>query len=316
MKYIPSSRANSSPARDQGDKARLIALLNSSGRRVKCSFIMSASITPFKVGNVEAGGGELFLIAGPCVVESQSHALKMAEAISRIASRFGIPYIFKSSFDKANRTSINSHRGPGMEEGLKALGRVRSEIGLPVLTDIHEIGQALAAAEVADVLQIPAFLSRQTDLIIAAARSGRVVNIKKGQFLAPQDMKNAIEKVVSEGNHRVIITERGASFGYNNLVVDFRGFPIMRSFGYPVVYDVTHSLQRPGGLGTASGGDSQFIEYLARAGVACGVDGIFMEVHDNPAQALSDGPNSLPLDRLAPLLEKIKAIHEIVKDEL
>ena len=276
---------------------------------------MSASINSFKVGNVEAGGGDLFLIAGPCVVESESHALKMAEAIGSITSSLGIPYIFKSSYDKANRTSINAHRGPGIEEGLRVLGRVRSELGVPVLTDVHEAAQVRAAAEVADVLQIPAFLSRQTDLICEVARSGRAVNIKKGQFLAPQDMKNAIEKAVSQNNHRVIITERGTSFGYNTLVVDFRAFPIMRSFGYPVVYDVTHSLQRPGGLGTASGGDSQFIEYLARAGVAVGVDGVFMEVHDNPAAALSDGPNSLPLERLAPLLKKIKAIHELAKDE-
>ena len=277
---------------------------------------MSASINPFKVGSIEVGGGNLFLIAGPCLVESESHALKMAEAINSITNRFGIPYIFKSSYDKANRTSINSHRGPGIEEGLKVLSRVRSEIGLPVLTDVHEVGQVRAAAEVADVLQIPAFLSRQTDLIVEVARSGRAVNIKKGQFLAPQDMKHAIEKATSEDNHRVMITERGTSFGYNNLVVDFRGLPIMRGFGYPVVYDVTHSLQRPGGLGTASGGDSEFIEYMARAGVACGVDGVFMEVHDNPAAALSDGPNSLPLERLAPLLEKLKAIHELAHDGL
>jgi len=277
---------------------------------------MSASINPFKVGSIEVGGGNLFLIAGPCLVESESHALKMAEAISSITTRLGIPYIFKSSYDKANRTSINSHRGPGIEEGLRVLSRVRSEIGLPVLTDVHEVGQVRAAAEVADVLQIPAFLSRQTDLIVEVARSGRAVNIKKGQFLAPQDMKHAVEKAASEDNHRVMITERGTSFGYNNLVVDFRGLPIMRGFGYPVVYDVTHSLQRPGGLGTASGGDSEFIEYMARAGVACGVDGVFMEVHDNPAAALSDGPNSLPLERLAPLLEKLKAIHELAHDEL
>jgi 2-dehydro-3-deoxyphosphooctonate aldolase (KDO 8-P synthase) len=274
---------------------------------------MSASINPFKVGSIEVGGGDIFLIAGPCLVESEAHALKMAEAISSITTRLGVPYIFKSSYDKANRTSINSHRGPGMEEGLRVLGRVRTEIGLPVLTDVHEAGQVRAAAEVADVLQIPAFLSRQTDLIAEVARSGRAVNIKKGQFLAPQDMKNAIEKATAQGNHRVMITERGTSFGYNNLVVDFRGLPIMRGFGYPVVYDVTHSLQRPGGLGTASGGDSEFIEYMARAGVACGVDGVFMEVHDNPGAALSDGPNSLPLERLAPLLEKLKAIHEVAK---
>jgi 2-dehydro-3-deoxyphosphooctonate aldolase (KDO 8-P synthase) len=277
---------------------------------------MPSSVTPFKVGDVEVGGGELFLIAGPCVVESEAHALKMAEAISRITRRLGVPYIFKASYDKANRTSATAHRGPGVEEGLRVLGRVRTEFGLSVLTDVHETAQVRAAAEVADVLQIPAFLCRQTDLIVEAARTGRAVNIKKGQFLAPHDMKNAVAKVTSQNNRRVIITERGTSFGYHNLVVDFRGLPVMRGFGYPVVYDITHSLQRPGGLGTATGGDAEFIEYMARAGVACGVDGVFMEVHDNPAAALSDGPNSLPLERLAPLLETLKAIHGLVKDQL
>jgi 2-dehydro-3-deoxyphosphooctonate aldolase (KDO 8-P synthase) len=275
---------------------------------------MPVAVKPFKVGSVQVGGGDLFLIAGPCLVESESHALKMAHAIRSITERLGIPYIFKSSYDKANRTSINAHRGLGIDEALRILGRVRSEAGVALLTDVHEIDQVPAAAEVADVLQIPAFLSRQTDLIVEAARSGRAVNIKKGQFLSPQDMKHAIEKATWQGNERVMITERGTSFGYNNLVVDFRGVPIMRGFGYPVVHDVTHSLQRPGGLGSASGGDSQFIEYLARAGVACGVDGVFMEVHDDPAAALSDGPNSLPLERLEPLLEKLKAIHELVRD--
>jgi 2-dehydro-3-deoxyphosphooctonate aldolase (KDO 8-P synthase) len=277
---------------------------------------MLAAIKPFQVGNVEPGNGELFLIAGPCLVETESHALRMAEAISAIARRAGVPYIFKASYDKANRTSINAHRGLGIAEGLRVLSRVRNEFGVPVLTDVHDVSQVKSAAEVADVLQIPAFLCRQTDLIVEAARSGRAVNIKKGQFLAPNDIKNAIEKATSQRNERVIVTERGTSFGYNNLVVDFRGLPIMRSFGYPVVYDVTHSLQRPGGLGAATGGDSQFIEYMARAGVACGVDGVFMEVHDNPAEALSDGPNSLPLERLAPLLTTLKAIHELVRDEV
>jgi 2-dehydro-3-deoxyphosphooctonate aldolase (KDO 8-P synthase) len=276
---------------------------------------MPVAVKPFKVGNVEVGGGHLFLIAGPCLVESESHALKMANAIKSIAQRVGVPYIFKASYDKANRTSINAHRGLGIEEALRILGRVRNDAGVLVLTDVHEVSQVQAAAEVADVLQIPAFLSRQTDLIVEVARSGRAVNIKKGQFLAPNDMTHAIEKATSQGNERVMLTERGTSFGYNTLVVDFRGLPIMRSFGYPLVYDVTHSLQRPGGLGSASGGDSQFIEYMARAGVACGVDGVFMEVHDNPAAALSDGPNSLPLERLEPLLEKLKAIHELVRDE-
>ena len=277
---------------------------------------MRTVIKSFHIGEVETGGHNLFLIAGPCVVESEAHAMKMAEAISTITRRLQIPYIFKASYDKANRTSAKSFRGLGVEEGLRVLGKVRSEVGLPVLTDVHDVTQVRAAGEVVDVLQIPAFLSRQTDLLIEAANSGHAVNIKKGQFLAPHDMKNAVEKVASQGNERVMITERGASFGYNNLVVDFRGFPIMREFGYPVVYDVTHSIQRPGGLGNASGGDAQFIEYMARAGVACGVDGIFMEVHDNPAAALSDGPNNLPLERLQPLLEKLQAIHELVRDEI
>ena len=277
---------------------------------------MPVVVKPFKIGSVEVGGGELFLIAGPCVVESEAHALKMAHAIRAISGRVGVPYIFKASYDKANRTSINAHRGPGVDDALRILGRVRDDAAVPVLTDVHDVSHVRAAAEIADVLQIPAFLSRQTDLIVEAAKSGRVVNIKKGQFLAPNDMKNAIEKATSQGNDRVLITERGTSFGYNNLVVDFRGLPIMREFGYPVVYDVTHSLQRPGGLGTSTGGDSQFIEYMARAGVACGVDGVFMEVHDNPAAALSDGPNSLPLDRLEALLIKLKAIHELVRVDL
>ena len=277
---------------------------------------MPVAVKPFKAGSVEVGGGELFLIAGPCIVESETHALKMANEIRAITERAGVPYIFKASYDKANRTSIKAHRGPGIDQALRILGRVGSEAGVPVLTDVHEVSQVRAAAEVAEVLQIPAFLSRQTDLILEVARSGRVVNIKKGQFLAPNDMQNAVEKATSQGTERVMITERGTSFGYNNLVVDFRSLPIMRGFGYPVVYDVTHSLQRPGGLGTSTGGDSQFIEYMARAGVACGVDGVFMEVHDNPAAALSDGPNSLPLERLAPLLEKLKAIHELVRGDL
>ncbi|HLG14718.1 MAG TPA: 3-deoxy-8-phosphooctulonate synthase [Blastocatellia bacterium] len=276
---------------------------------------MLAATKPFKIGSVEIGGRDLFLIAGPCLVESESHAIKMAEAIRAITDRLQIPYIYKSSYDKANRTSITGHRGLGIEEGLRILGRVANGAGVPVLTDVHEVAQVRAAAEVAAVLQVPAFLSRQTDLIVEVARSGRAVNIKKGQFLSPHEMKHAIEKAASQGNHRVMVTERGTSFGYNNLVVDFRGLPIMRSFGYPVVYDATHSLQRPGGLGSSSGGDSHFIEYMARAAVACGVDGVFMEVHDDPTAALSDGPNSLPLERLAPLLEKLKSIHELVHGE-
>ena len=259
---------------------------------------MSNPMRKFSVGNVTLGGDDLFLIAGPCVVESEEHAMKMARAIKSITGSLRFPYIFKASYDKANRSSINSFRGHGLSEGLRVLKLIKQETGLPILTDIHEIGQIEAAAEVADILQIPAFLCRQTDLVLAAAQSGRVVNIKKGQFLAPGDMRNVVEKAASTGNEKIMITERGASFGYNNLVVDMRGFPIMREFGFPVIYDVTHSLQLPGGRGDSTGGTPQFIEYLARAGVACGVDGVFMEVHDNPAAALSDGPNSLPLERL------------------
>lgn len=266
----------------------------------------------FNVGNVELGGPDLFIIAGPCVVESEQHAMMMAEEISRRTAEAGLPYIFKASYDKANRSSIKSYRGPGVGEGLRVLRKIREEFGLPVLTDVHEVSQISEAAEVADILQIPAFLCRQTDLVFAAASSGRAVNIKKGQFLAPWDMKNVVEKAAASGNQKILLTERGASFGYNNLVVDMRSLPIMRGFGYPVVFDVTHSLQRPGGLGNATGGDSEFIENLARAGVACGVDGVFMEVHNDPEHALSDGPNSLPLPRLLPLLEKLKAIHALV----
>ena len=275
---------------------------------------MPTPVSSFDIGPVRAGGPELFLIAGPCVVESERHARSMAERIARIAADAGVPYIFKASYDKANRTSLTSFRGPGLEEGLRVLGAIGDDLGLPVLTDVHDLEQAERAAEVVDVLQIPAFLSRQTDLLVAAARTGRTVNVKKGQFLAPWDMKNVVEKLTGAGSSRIILTERGASFGYNALVVDMRGFPIMRRFGWPVVYDVTHSLQRPGGLGGASGGDSEFVEYLARAGVACGVDGVFMEVHDDPANALSDGPNALPLERLADLLASLTAIHRIARE--
>ncbi|HMV98540.1 MAG TPA: 3-deoxy-8-phosphooctulonate synthase [Acidobacteriota bacterium] len=252
-----------------------------------------------------------FLIAGPCVIESQDHALFLAEAIQKETAELGIPYIFKASFDKANRSSIHSFRGPGLDAGLRVLEHIKKQTGLPVITDVHEIDQAQSAAEIVDVLQIPAFLCRQTDLLVAAARTGRTVNVKKGQFLAPSDMKNVVEKIREAGGKELWLTERGASFGYNNLVVDMRSFPIMHEFGCPVVFDVTHSLQRPGGLGNATGGDSQFIEPLARAGVACGVDGLFMEVHDNPSKALSDGPNALPLQRLRPLLRQLYALDQI-----
>jgi 2-dehydro-3-deoxyphosphooctonate aldolase (KDO 8-P synthase) len=270
-------------------------------------------VQPIQLAGLTIGGGApLLLIAGPCVIESEAHATDTAIAVRDIARRAGVQFVFKASYDKANRTSGRSFRGPGLVEGLAILGRVRSAADVPILTDIHEPSHAAAAAEVADVLQIPAFLSRQTDLLAAAAATGRVVNIKKGQFLSPGDMRHAIDKVVSAGNPRVIVTERGFSFGYNNLVVDMRSFPIMREFGAPVVFDVTHSLQLPGGLGHATGGSPEYIEPLARAGVACGVDAVFMEVHDHPEVAPSDGPNMLPLERLGPLLKMLRDIHELV----
>ncbi len=256
-------------------------------------------------------GAPLLLLAGPCVIESDAHALDLAIAIRDIAARAGVQYVFKASYDKANRTSGRSFRGPGLASGLRTLARVRSDAGVPILTDIHEPAQAAPAAEVADVLQIPAFLSRQTDLIVAAARTGRVVNLKKGQFLAPADIRHAIEKVTRAGNTRVLVTERGVTFGYNNLVVDMRAFPIMRSFGYPVVFDVTHSLQLPGGGDGVTAGQAEFIEPLASAGVAAGVDGVFLEVHERPSEAKSDAQNALKLDLLEPLLQKLVRIHEI-----
>jgi 2-dehydro-3-deoxyphosphooctonate aldolase (KDO 8-P synthase) len=257
--------------------------------------------------------GDLFLIAGPCVIESEDHARKMAREISRITSRLALPYIFKASYDKANRSSARSFRGLGIDEGLRILQRVKDEFGVPVITDVHESHQVAAAAEVADVLQIPAFLCRQTDLLQAAAASGRVVNVKKGQFLSPWEVGNIIAKIEAAGGRGIMITERGTSFGYNNLVVDMRSFPIMRRFGHPVVFDVTHSMQLPGALGEATGGQSEYIEYLARAGVACGIDGLFMEVHDNPSKALSDAATQFELDRLEKLLETLLRIHELVR---
>jgi len=266
------------------------------------------------LGTLRLGGANpLFLIAGPCVIESEAHARMMAERVARIASDEGVPYIFKTSYDKANRSSIKAFRGPGLTEGLRILGKIKAELRLPILTDIHDASQAAPAAEVADILQIPAFLARQTDLLLAAAKTGRIINLKKAQFLSPWDMGNAAEKVASSGNRNIILTERGASFGYNNLVVDMRTFPILRKLGYPVVYDVTHSVQVPGGLGHASGGQPEFIEPLARAGVAAGVDGIFLETHDNPAAALSDGPNALPLSQLPELLSRLKELSSLVR---
>src|SRR5580700_8139935 len=266
------------------------------------------------IGSLRLGGGNpLFLIAGPCVIESESHARMIAERVATASADERIPYIFKASYDKANRSSIKAFRGPGLVEGLRILAKIKADFGLPILTDIHEAAQAAPAAEVADILQIPAFLARQTDLLLAAARTGRTVNIKKAQFLSPGDMGNVAEKVASSGNSSIILTERGASFGYNNLVVDMRAFPILRKFGYPVVYDVTHSVQIPGGLGGASGGQPEFIETLACAGVAAGIDGLFLETHDNPAAALSDGPNALPLAQLPQLLKRLKQVAELVR---
>jgi 2-dehydro-3-deoxyphosphooctonate aldolase (KDO 8-P synthase) len=269
-------------------------------------------IQPFSVGNVTFGDGRLTVIAGPCVIESAEHALMMARECSTRARAVGLDYVYKASFDKANRSSIKSFRGLGMDAGLKVLADIKKEVGVPVLTDVHDVSQVAAVAEVVDILQIPAFLCRQTDLIVEAARSGRAVNIKKGQFLAPQDARNIVDKVYESGCQKLLLTERGATFGYNNLVVDMRSFPIMRSFGVPVVFDVTHSLQLPGGLGHATGGQSEYIEPLARAGVGCGVDAVFMEVHERPERALSDGPNALHLDRLQPLLQTIRDIHKLV----
>jgi len=266
----------------------------------------------FEIGPVHVGEGQLFLIAGPCVIESESHSLRMAEAIQRITSDLGVPYIFKASYDKANRTSVKSFRGPGLAEGVRILGQVARQTGLPVLTDVHEPNHCEPVAEAVDVLQIPAFLRRQTDLLVAAGKTGRAIKIKKGQFVAPWDMANAVEKVRSTGNQRVSLTERGASFGYNTLVVDFRSLPVMRSMA-PVVFDGTHSVQQPSAAGGVSGGQPEFIPLLARAAVAAGIDGLFLEVHDDPANAKSDGANALDLKLLKPLLEKLLAIHAAAK---
>ena len=269
----------------------------------------------FSIGKIRFGkGAPLFLIAGPCVIESEGHATSMAEKLAAVASELDIPLIFKASYDKANRSSISSFRGPGLKDGLKILEKIKKRTGLPILTDVHEVSHVGPAADVCDILQVPAFLSRQTDLLVAVGKSGRVANLKKGQFLSPWEMGNAAEKVASAGNENIILTERGTSFGYQNLVVDVRSFPIMRKLGYPVVFDVTHSVQLPGGEGKSSGGQPEFIEPLARAGTAAGVDGIFLEVHDNPAKALSDGTNALPLNQFRPLLEKIKQLAALVRE--
>ncbi|MGB6931300.1 MAG: 3-deoxy-8-phosphooctulonate synthase [Acidobacteriaceae bacterium] len=267
----------------------------------------------FEIGNVQVGTGKLFLIAGPCVIESETHVRTMADAIQRITADLDIPYIFKASFDKANRTSVKSFRGPGLEEGCGILRRLAQATGLPVLTDVHDAHDCERVAEDVDVLQIPAFLCRQTDLLVAAAQTGRAVNVKKGQFVAPDDMRYAVEKIQATSNNaRVFLTERGASFGYNNLVVDMRSLAIMRKFA-PVVFDGTHSVQMPSAQDGVSGGQPEFIPVLTRAAVAAGVDGIFLEVHDNPAQAKSDGANALDLKRLKPLLETLLAIHSATR---
>lgn len=273
----------------------------------------------FQVGNAVIGGGNLFLIAGPCVIESEDHAIRMAEIIKGVTRSLSFPFIFKASYDKANRTSLKSFRGPGLSEGLRILNRVKKEVGLPVLTDVHETADVPRVAEVADVLQIPAFLCRQTDLIVAAARTDRVVNIKKGQFVSPWDMKHAITKCREAGNHRVFVTERGSSFGYNNLVVDMRSLAIMRKF-VPVVFDATHSVQLPSAShgddngAAVSGGQPEFIPVLARAAVAAGVDGVFMEVHDNPQQAKSDGANALESTKLRGVLKELQAVQRALMD--
>ena len=269
-----------------------------------------------KVGNFEIGAGRpLALIAGPCVIESREATLRHASKLKEIADRIDIPFIFKSSYDKANRSSLESYRGPGVEKGIEILAEVKRKFGLPLLTDVHEKEQVDRVKDVVDVLQIPAFLCRQSDFVQNVARSGNVINVKKGQFLAPWDIRNVIEKIVSTGNEQLMVTERGVSFGYNSLVSDMRSLVMMREMGYPVVFDATHSLQLPGGLGKSSGGQRQFIPALARAGVAVGIDALFMEVHEEPEQALSDGPNSLRLSDLEELLKRVKEIDGIVKED-
>ena len=280
--------------------------------------LILAMTTSFQVGDIHVGAGDLFLIAGPCVIESEEHAIRMAEIIKGVTKSLNFPFIFKASYDKANRTSIRSFRGPGLKEGLRILKKIKNELNLPVLTDVHETADVAKVAEVVDVLQIPAFLSRQTDLVVAAALSGRAVNIKKGQFVAPWDMRHAVEKCREAGNAQVFLTERGASFGYNNLVVDMRSLPIMRKFA-PVVFDATHSVQLPSSQAddkgpTVSGGQPEFIPVLARAAVAAGVDGVFMEVHDNPKEAKSDGANALESTKLRGVLKELLAVKKALAE--
>ena len=272
------------------------------------------AVAPVSAGTVTFGTGHpLAFILGPCVIESEAHAIDIGVFVADIAKRLGVPVVFKASFDKANRTSISSYRGPGLIEGLKVLAKVKARTGLPILTDIHEVDQVAPAAEVADILQIPAFLSRQTDLLVAAAQTGRVVNVKKGQFLAPRDMRHVIAKLADSGNTKVLVTERGVSFGYNNLVVDPRAFPMLRELGYPVIFDVTHSLQLPGAGDGVTAGLAQYIQPMSQAGVAAGVDGVFMEVHEEPSRAKSDAANALRLDLLEPLMQRLVALDKIVR---
>jgi 2-dehydro-3-deoxyphosphooctonate aldolase (KDO 8-P synthase) len=271
-------------------------------------------VKEISIRNVKIGGNRpLALIAGPCVMENEASTLHCAERLLTICNGISVPLIFKASYDKANRTSVSSFRGPGLKEGIRILAKVSESLNLPILTDVHSVEEIQPVSAVVDVLQIPAFLCRQTDLVVEAARSGRVVNLKKGQFMAPWDMGNVVGKALSAGNSRVVLTERGVSFGYNNLVSDMRSLPIMRGLGYPVIFDATHSVQLPGGQGTSSGGQREFVECLARAAVATGIDGIFLEVHDNPEEARCDGPNSVKLDDLPSILKKLKAIDSIVK---
>ena len=289
------------------------ALSNCSDAKARSRFTIDCVSQSFEIGPVHVGEGQLFLIAGPCVIESESHVRTMAEQIQRVAADLGIPFIFKASYDKANRTSVKSFRGPGLIEGTRILGRLAKDTGLPVLTDVHEPSHCEVAAEAVDVLQIPAFLCRQTDLLVAAGKTGRAVNVKKGQFMAPWDMAHPVEKVRSTGNERVFLTERGASFGYNTLVVDYRSLPMMRRLA-PVVFDGTHSVQQPSAANGVSGGQPEFIPLLARAAVAAGIDGLFLEVHDAPANAKSDGANALDLKLLKPLLEKLLAVDAAARD--
>jgi len=266
------------------------------------------------IGSITVGGQHpIALVAGPCVIEGLERTLKIGRGIKEIADRLGVPYIFKASFDKANRSSYSSFRGPGLTEGLKILSQIKQELGVPVVSDIHCVTQIEPAAEVLDILQIPAFLCRQTDLLYQAARTGKVINVKKGQFLAPNDMQHVVAKLREAGNENILLTERGASFGYNNLVTDMRSLAIMRSFGYPIVFDATHSVQLPGGAGATSSGQREFVPYLTRAAVATGIDMLFMEVHDNPAEALSDGPNMLYIEQLEALLKDVQAIDNVVR---